>query len=264
MWRIRAKLKSTKPLRHFLKGLQSALQHEKPELRFEVLTVPGNHDCYLPVEQIRLRDTLTTGFVSTINEPKQDQAFLSQLLEVQAHYNEFHAAFNSHSSSPWNGVWQQTLIEHRGWTIQCNMYNTALLSRRKEQQGSLYIPVESVAHDIVIDNPSMLSISIFHHSYLWLESNNVLKFRALIERTSDIALTGHQHYQHDYYKLNSTGERVLYLEGSALQDESYPQTSAFSVLVVDLERLEEQSITFRWAKTAYTQSESSLAAAQFQ
>jgi hypothetical protein len=95
-----------------------------------------------------------------------------------------------------------------------------------------------------------LSIAVSHHSYLWLESNNAIAFRNHIERTCDVSLSGHQHYSHDFYKQNSTGERVLYLEGGALQDESFPQTSAFQVLIFDLERQEEMCATFRWSTSA--------------
>ncbi len=97
------------------------------------------------------------------------------------------------------------------------------------------MPVRALSEQITLDDTSALSISLFHHSYLWLESNNALAFRNHIERTSDVALTGHQHYRHDYYKTNITGERVLYIEGDALQGESFTKASAFGILLFDLE-----------------------------
>jgi hypothetical protein len=81
---------------------------------------------------------------------------------------------------------------------------------------------------------------------LWLEANVATDFRNHIEGTCDVALSGHQHYSHSFYKQNSTGERVLYAEAGALQDRDYPQQSAFRVLLFDLHSQEQQNVEFRW------------------
>jgi hypothetical protein len=74
----------------------------------------------------------------------------------------------------------------------------------------------------------------------------MVDFRSHLETTCDVALTGHQHYSHDFYKENSTGEKVLYIEAPALQDMQYPQKSAFRVLIFDLQNSRQQSIEYRW------------------
>jgi hypothetical protein len=60
------------------------------------------------------------------------------------------------------------------------LYNTALLSQNPEEQGELHVPMQSFEQQIPLANPVGLSISVFHHSYLWLESNVAVSFRSLI------------------------------------------------------------------------------------
>ena len=214
--------------------------------KVEYVCVPGNHDCVLPEADVKLREVLVQGVASSMRDGKQDQSLLAQVLRVQRPYNNFRKKITS-GNSVWDGICETMFVEHGDKKIQINLYNTAILSRRNERQGELYLPLETLRARVSLAKDAALCLSIFHHSYLWIESNTAVAFRNHIERTSDAALMGHQHYSHDFYKQNHTGERVLYLEADALQDESYPQKSGFQVLVFDLVSQEEQSIKFRWA-----------------
>jgi hypothetical protein len=210
--------------------------------------VPGNHDCVLPREGTKLRATLVQGIAPAMQEAQQDAALLASLLEAQKPYSEFRETLMGDSN--WDGVCQIVRIEHRGHKIQLNLYNTSILSRREEKQGELLVPIKTLNQRISLGPEVDLCVAVSHHSYLWLESNNAVAFRNHIERTCDVSLSGHQHYRHDFYKQNSTGERVLYLEGGALQEETFPQTSAFQVLLFDLQKQEEACVAFRWSASA--------------
>ena len=82
-------------------------------------------------------------------------------------------------------------------------------------------------------------------------------FRGHIEKTSDIALSGHQHYPHEFDKANSTGERIAYVEAAALQDENYGKTSQFQVLLFDLDSGQKKSTKFRRSRDLYRPVEDS-------
>jgi hypothetical protein len=231
---------------HFFDEFHKRLRNLRPDTTIEYVSVPGNHDCLLPKDQETLRATLIQGVLPSMLEAKQDAALLAALLKAQTSYNEFRTRLNR-GRPKWNGICETVVIDHNGKRIQINLYNTALLSQRNEQQGKLFLPIKTIEDQILLANHTALSISVFHHSYLWLESNVAVAFRTHIERTSDIALTGHQHYSHDFYKENSTGERVLYVEAPALQDDKYPKTSAFRVLLIDWDSEKEKVISFRRA-----------------
>lgn len=240
----------------FCRDVSKNLKVLHPGMEVEFLSVPGNHDCVLPESGVKLRETLIQGMIPSMQEMKQDPDLLKQLLKPQATYNRFRSLLRK-SSTKWNGLCETVVIEHGGKTLQFNLYNTALLSSRKEQQGELYVPITTFGDQIALRIPSALCVSVFHHSFLWLESNIAVSFRTHIENTSDIALSGHQHYSHTFYKENSTGERVLYIEAPALQDEQYPKTSAFRVLVFDWDTEQERVITFRRSRDLYRRHDES-------
>src|ERR1022692_3735917 len=230
----------------FFAALKGKLEDVRKGARVEYVCVPGNHDCVLPEVDLNLRDVLVRGAMSSMLEGTQDPSLLAQVLSVQQQFVDFRKNLTS-GSSTWDGICETVFVEHSGKKIQVNLYNTAILSRRDEQQGQLYIPMETLRARMSLAKDAALCLSVFHHSYLWIVSDTAIAFRNHIERTSDVALLGHQHHSHTFYKENDTGQRVLYLEAGALQGEKYPQTSSFQILVFDLDLQEEQSIKFRWA-----------------
>jgi UDP-2,3-diacylglucosamine pyrophosphatase LpxH len=237
---------------HFFKDFESKLRELRPDAVIKFVSVPGNHDCILPKNKARLRKTLVQGVVPSMQELKQDEALIREVAKAQAHYDRFRRQLQGNS---WNGICEKLTVDHGGQIIQLNLYNTALLSQNPEEQGELHVPVSVFERDISLDGPVGLSISVFHHSYIWLESDVAVSFRRHIEKTSDIALMGHQHYSHEFYKLNSTGERVLYIEAPALQDEHYPKASSFRVLLVDWDTQQEKIVAFRRSKEIYARTE---------
>ncbi len=230
----------------FFGTLKGKLESLRKDAKVEFVCVPGNHDCALPEADLKLRDVLVRGAIPSMVDGKEDQSLLTQILRVQRPYKNFRKRLTP-GKGVWDGVCETLFVEHGEKKIQVNLYNTAILSRRDEQQGQLYVPLETLRTRVTLAKDAALCLSVFHHSYLWIESNTATAFRNHIERTSDVALMGHQHYSHSFYKENDTGQRVLYLEADALQDENYPQKSGFQILVFDLDSQEEQSIKFRWA-----------------
>jgi hypothetical protein len=212
--------------------------------------VPGNHDCSLPAEGSSLRSALIQGLLQTLSTPNPDQALLTEVLDAQKNYRAFQESIDP-LHHPALKLFDTLLLKECGYTVQINSYNTALLSRRPETQGELSIPVRLFEDSIRTDSTADLSLSLFHHSYVWLESNVAMAFRGHIERTSDFVFTGHQHFQHTFHKANITGENVQYFEGSALQDENNKNLSSFNVILADLDTSQQRLVTFKWSDTVY-------------
>jgi len=156
--------------RGFLKEFRDRLQALRPDAAIEYVTVPGNHDCAIPENETTLRKTLISGVIPSMQEEKQDGALLAEIAKAQANYNRFRSSIQS-AETPWNGICEKVMISHKGRTIQLNLYNTALLSQVPEAQGQLYLPIKTFESQISLDLSTALSISVFHHSYLWLESS---------------------------------------------------------------------------------------------
>jgi hypothetical protein len=237
----------------FFQEFREKLTKLRPDAVIEFVSIPGNHDCALPEKGEKLRETLIQGIIPSMQELNQDEALFGQLRKSQAPYNKFRRQLGK--TGDWDSRSETVVIDHLGKKFQFNLYNTALLSQRKEKQGQLHLPLKSFEARMSLARESSLCVSVFHHSYLWLDSDVAVRFRAHIEQTSDVALSGHQHYAHEFYKQNSTGERVLYLEAPALQDEDYPKTSAFRVLLLDLDSQQDKTVMFRRARGLYRRIE---------
>lgn len=237
----------------FFEEFRRKLLDLHPEAAVKYVFIPGNHDCLLPEEQVNLRKILIDGLLPSMQELRQDEALFDQLLMAQAPYSDFRKRLGE--TSNWDGRCETVFIQHGDRKIQLNLYNTALLSQRQETQGQLYLPIKVLQDRVSVLKDSALCISVFHHSYLWIDSEQAVLFRDHIEKTSDIALSGHQHYSHELYTENSTGERVLYLEAPALQEEKYPKTSAFRVLVIDWDTKQEKVVAFRRSGDLYRRFE---------
>ena len=102
-------------------------------------------------------------------------------------------------------------------------------SQKEEQQGQLYFPLRAAGE---VSGAGDLILSLFHHPYGWLNASNSLEFEDLIDRTSDIVLTGHEHVEKYSQKRNITGEETNYSKGSVLQ-ESGSNKSGFNVILID-------------------------------
>jgi hypothetical protein len=96
-----------------------------------------------------------------------------------------------------------------------------------------------------------LSASILHHPPFWIEPSTMTALRQVLNRVSDVVITGHEHFTSAFSQSQSTGETVAFYESPALFDPTHPQSSAFRVLVFDLELLQQKELGFRWKDNLY-------------
>jgi hypothetical protein len=120
--------------------------------------------------------------------------------------------------------------------VRC--YNTAWMCLREGKPGTLAFP--QAALDVM--TKGRFAISLFHHPYNWLMSAR--PFRQVVERHSDLVLTGHEHQRDRALTYRpDTLKATTYVEGGALQDSDDPTSSAFNVILVDVERAEQHRAT---------------------
>jgi hypothetical protein len=73
----------------FLSTLEKAIRDLKPDLELALVTIAGNHDCFLPEVGIAMRQALVAGIQPTIDANDPDPGIVAGLLAVQEGYFAF-------------------------------------------------------------------------------------------------------------------------------------------------------------------------------
>lgn len=205
-----------------------------------LVVAPGNHDCDF-TKSLSARDTL----VVSATPDNVDDAYAQICLETQANFAAFRTRIEVLSPAGRGGhaLRKEYALSHGGASIAINCYNSAWDSTKHEKQGTLLMPPKPIG---IVDTSADLLISMFHHPFNWMEANNAKWFKDLVESTSDIVLTGHEHVPGRFEKIHATGEHLNYLEGAALQESGEPDNGSFNVLLIDLGRKSQETTVMKW------------------
>lgn len=206
------------------------------------VAVPGNHDCDFNLSsEDDTRDDLIH-IACTKNNP--GKGFIDNCTSVQADFLKFREVISDvvlkgnllHSYQDFN---------IQGKRIVFNLFNTAWISQKNEIQGSLYFPLGMISDNDISDFD--LSVSVFHHPYNWLESNNAREFRQSVEGFSDLIFTGHEHTE-EHYTVNRASTNNEYYAGGVLQD---GDQSDFNLCLIDLDSSMYSFKNYRWNTDMY-------------
>jgi hypothetical protein len=229
----------------FFSGLKRAISEHHPNASIRFLSVPGNHDCYLPEKERTVRDALIKAIQPTLQTAEPDAATIDALLEKQAAYKSFATSLCDLQFPTQTAQLRQTVVlDLPSGIVQFNLYNTALLSRRTEAKGDLSVPMELIRTGIAAREDCALSVSLLHHPVSYLHHEIAQTFRAHLETTSDIVLTGHLHVDHAFDKNTVAEEHIFYSEGDVLQDPLHVGNSGFRVILLDLSGQQRRVINF--------------------
>jgi len=185
-----------------------------------------------------------TGIRTGINKGV-DESMIACCCGVQEQFFTFRDNFttgkpdSTHGRIYWEYVW-----EKGGAKILLRCYNTAWISQLKEQQGTLFYPEKHLQVVPIITADYV--VAVFHHPYNWLPATTYRQFRAHIEETSDLILTGHEHEPDHYQKYSFKGEVNEYLEGAVFQEHGRPDRSGFHVVYLDLVAQRQRTVSFWW------------------
>lgn len=222
--------------------IRRRLQGQHTKSQVEVVVVPGNHDCDFSLETGTRRMLLP----QILGQPDAaDESVIALCLEVQAAFFRFVGRIEGTVGKAW--VKRVREFSVAGSRIRFNCYNTAWVSQRKEKQGDLTFPPQ--LHD-ELPLPE-LAVSVFHHPLAWFKPDNRRVFQTHLERTSDVVVTGHEHYSGLFSKQNHTGEAVEYCEGGALQLNGESSESEFNIIQVNTSAREHKFSQYSWSEGAY-------------
>ena len=230
----------------FLGAVESALRG-LPAVNFlGTVVIPGNHDC-----DFENQGSVRTLLINSISNPTDISGappadFTDQILDVQKRFFDFEALVSSDCSLPANRLsWVREFRAGSGkMSVRC--LNTAWMSQREEVR-KLCFPI-SLASAAAPDADVVLTL--FHHPYNWFVPENGRALRKVVETTSDVVLTGHEHDGDVYARVAGGGATTNYVEGAALQATGVE--NGFNYLKIDLAARTYQVHQFRWEGDMYS------------
>jgi hypothetical protein len=235
----------------FVGDLEAAIRSNRGPSVVVTAFIPGNHDCDFERETDTRRLALNHMAAEVpYLDPSGD--LVRQFLAVQDSFFAFKAGqTGTPPLSSADRLFHVEDYEVNGFVLRLNLYNTAWISRKHERQGELLFPIHLLIEPkLAGKRPAHLTISMLHHSYNWLAAGNARDLRRIVESTSDIVLTGHEHESTAYTKDLFPSGSLQYFEGAVLQS-STENASAFNVLHVDTAVALSRIAVFSWKSGMY-------------
>lgn len=233
----------------FFIALEVALSGLKDQITVVSAFVPGNHDLKLTPE-----DQGRTQIVHAIQQKPSlletaDETLLRPCLSAQDEFFDFLSQRTGKTFAKSREKLYYEVTWHLCQTdIRVRCINSSWLSTVDEKRGSLlcYLPAPEAV------NANRLTITLLHHPYPWLQTENHRHVRQEIEHTSDIILAGHEHVADAYSKRTIRSERNEYIEGGMLQEDSRGPETGFNILVVDPSVGRVRTSIYSWNQTFYS------------
>ena len=231
--------------RTFLSGLREQLCRRLPDCPWSIVAVPGNHDCDMQ-EAGALRDTVLRGLSPS---SALDERVLSNCTVVQRHYKALMEELTDPAAERQllSAVYDTQVHRFSEHAVEFRAMNSAWMSTDKESHGTLLFPVQLLQAPEHASAGADLVVALLHHPFSWFEPANGRELRSILEKTSDIILTGHEH-EPDRYSKSRDLQRLEYVEGGILQNHSSPYGSSFNTILIDLPKDTQEVRTFQWSK----------------
>ena len=186
-----------------------------------------------------------------MREPRNNLFYLHRLLEPQDNYWNFARRLDLDNKPSHFKLCSTLALQHGTARINFHFLNTAILSQKNEIQGSLHLPLPVLREVLSAEASPHLTITVMHHPVHWIESQTLTELRDLLGETSDYVITGHEHFSSGYEVKSDLGHNLRYYESPALFDPKKPVSSAFRVLVFDIDATREKHFLFEWDGSIY-------------
>lgn len=215
---------------------------KKSGIKPRIFICAGNHDCNFTGDQ-SVRDAL----LRTVREdPKiiTDQiadcfgTVLSDFFELQKDLDPDIDQVD---------VWHSVVDVDGSHAIKYVLFNSCVMSVKKEEQGKLYLPIPP-SDDL---NFSRRTVYVMHHPYNWFQQDNARELAQHAATSADLVLMGHEHVLWaETLKEIYEDTSVSYLKGHALHTAGQPRESAFQVVEIDVEE-GFRLTSYKWSDGRY-------------
>ena len=221
------------------------------ELENKIICVPGNHDCNYENDNAARQMLLHS---LRANASDIDNSVYRAVSVVQTEYDAF-AKDIMFEKDFTLGINNNISIKAGDKTILFRLYNTSWMSVKKEEQGSIVMPMGLIADD---HEDVDFVISVFHHYYPWITQgcdNNNKRFCKHILQTSNMALYGHEHTPSSSQVRDVfESETISEFQGGALclDRQGNQRSSSFNSFVLDMDTYECIVRNYVYADGLYT------------
>lgn len=236
----------------FIEDFKNKISKYNDRVKIEFIFTPGNHDCDFSENQ-EIRDMLIGQMVK--DSTKITPTFISTCIQVQEEYRNFTEEFNSSeniNNNVSNNLFTRYEYNIGTYKIAFNSYNLAWASKKQESQSEIIYPTSQMDKSLISNANYNVTISLFHHPLHWLQHQNIRLFKELVNSTSNIVMTGHEHtYSVKKEAMIDTTEHIEYIEAGVLQDSHNTNSSSFNLLNIDLEDNKQDIHEFSWDSNMY-------------
>lgn len=231
-----------------LKGLVDEIEKlhgKKPN----VFIIPGNHDCDLDAPNHKIREKLIEDIIRN-NYSAIYEGVLDLCKSAQLNYNSFSNTYNNTDNEYIEGLLKLTKIKVHDKVITLLSFNTSWMSRLHEEEGKHFFPIKKL-NDCEIDLKSDLVISILHHPYPWFNALNRQELKTILEKKSDIIITGHEHLDSKELHYDLIGKYTEYISGDVFNDSDLPNYSGFNVIEINFDDKQHRITNYKYEKEYY-------------
>jgi predicted MPP superfamily phosphohydrolase len=199
----------------------------------QFVACPGNHDCDFSHVDNASREVIV-GALKSQSANYIDENVVENCCKAQSSFDSFQDDLASLCHTPMSKsgnhlirIFQLTQDKE---TISFKCFNTAWVSELDEKPGTLFLPMKNLSFR---QDPSDLSVSLFHHPLNWLRADNAHQWREFLTDNSDLIMSGHEHHAEKYSRDNLEGNTTLFMEGAELQNTNDSSQSGFNFVFLD-------------------------------
>ena len=214
----------------------------------DVIFIPGNHDCnfHNPGD---LRPRLLSEIASTLETIDERGETVKTLLQVQADFFAFQEKLTADPISQDRQLFFVRIFELGGKTVEFRCFNSAWLSSKHDEPGSLGFP-QTTVQAASEKTDSDVVVSIVHHPFNWLNTGAYQSFRRAIQDHSDFLFTGHEHSLGGQIIASFAGSHLIHFESGPYQPPDSGH-SDFGILHIDLHKGTWSHEDFTWSEGSY-------------
>ncbi len=220
----------------------------KTELQIsKIIVVPGNHDCNFDNDTQLRRNTISTPDYDVLGE---DGSIISTSLGVQKDFWEFYIKLNN---LPDDKIAYQIIDKFNDKEICFHCFNTAWMSKKKENPGNLFFPVNLIKKH---KNKYDLNISVLHHPLNWFspntQKNNKNEFQDFLDNISSLKLIGHEHESKLIKRKNlDLNTETLEFSGQIFNNNS-AEDSGFQIIKICINTRKGFIKKYEWVNKIYS------------
>lgn len=215
----------------------------------ELVLIPGNHDCNFR-ELGDLRPGLLADIQEKLDTIDPNGETVRTLLQVQSGFFDFYQSLIGRVIPQAERLFSIQKFSAGGSIVEFRCFNSAWLSTRHEDPGTLGLP-QAVIASASTKTDSDIVVSVIHHPSNWLTPNGHHVFRSLVQQNSDFLFTGHEHEKGGQIVSAFGGATLVHLESGPLQPVDSGE-SEFGILHLDLTTRQWKHEHFWWNSGAYS------------